>query len=73
MVESELKIIEELAPTNPELQELWSQHTVLKKQLDKMQSKAFHTPEDEAKMKEVKKAKLDIKTQLLNKVKDLSV
>ncbi len=72
MDEIEIKQLEALAPNNPELQELWDQHTVLKKQLDKLQSKAFFTPEDELEIKELKKQKLDAKTSLLQKIESLA-
>ena len=72
MDEQELKQLESLASEHPELQDLWEQHTVLKKQIAKMESKTFLNPPDEEKMKTLKKEKLEVKTTLLNMVKKLS-
>ena len=47
MEEQELNLLENLAPNHPELQELWDQHTLLKKQTEKMDSKPFLNSEEE--------------------------
>lgn len=72
MDEQELKLLEKLAPQNPELQALWDQHTLLKKQTDKLDSKKFLSPQDETLMKEFKKEKLDVKTNLLSMLRTLA-
>ncbi len=69
---SELKQLEELAPKHPELQAQWENHISLSKQLDKIQTKSFFTPEDELAMKELKKQKLEAKTSLLHMLETLS-
>ncbi len=72
MDEQELKVLESLAPNHPELQELWDKHTLLKKQIDKMESKKFYTPQEEQEMKTLKKEKLEIKTNLHDRIEELS-
>ncbi len=71
MDELELKMLEELAPKHPELQELWDKHNILKKQLDKLQEKPFFTPEEEVTIKDLKKEKLDAKTKMLDLLQNL--
>jgi len=72
MDEQELKQLEKLAAEHPEVQELWDQHILLKKQTDKLDSKSFLNPPDELKMKELKKEKLEVKTALVSMMQRLS-
>ena len=72
MDEQELKQLENLAQNHPELQELWDKHTILKKQIEKMESKSFLNPPDEEKMKELKKEKLEVKTTLVDMIAKMS-
>jgi len=72
MDEQELEQLEKLAAEHPELQELWDQHIMLKKQTDKLDSKSFLNPPDELKMKELKKEKLEVKTALVDMMQRLS-
>lgn len=72
MDEQELELLQTLAPQNPDLQTLWDKHTLLKKQTDKLDSKKFFTPQEELLMKELKKEKLEVKTNLLTMVESLS-
>lgn len=71
MDQNELMLLAKFAPENPELQSLWEEHTLLKKQLEKIESKPFLIPQEEEQVKLLKKEKLDTKTTLLSKLEAL--
>lgn len=72
MEQQEIQRLETLAPQHPDLQALWDEHTLYKKQLDKLESKINHMPREEEEMKLLKKQKLDAKTKLLIMLDNLS-
>ncbi|MDR2160880.1 MAG: DUF465 domain-containing protein [Desulfovibrio sp.] len=61
----ELRLLEELAPTHPDLQALWDEHILFEKQLEKLEKKSYRPPQEERQMRELKKQKLDGKTRLV--------
>lgn len=65
MDKNELQLLEKLAPAHPDLQALWDEHVLYEKQLEKLESKSFRTPQEEQQVKELKKQKLDGKTRLV--------
>ena len=65
MDKNELQLLEKLAQAHPDLQALWDEHVLYEKQLEKLESKAFRTPQEEQQVKELKKQKLDGKTRLV--------
>lgn len=65
---TERKLLEELAPKHPELQALWQDHILFEKQLEKLESKPYRTPEEELQVREIKKQKLDGKTKMVELV-----
>lgn len=60
------RLLEKLAPAHPDLQALWDEHILFEKQLEKLESKAYLTPQEEQQAKELKKQKLDGKTRLFD-------
>lgn len=51
-------------PSNPELKELWEDHILYEKQVEKLEAKAYRTPTEEQTLKQLKKQKLEGKTRL---------
>lgn len=65
MDKNELQLLGKLAPAHPDLQALWDEHVLYEKQLEKLESKSFRTPQEEQQVRELKKQKLDGKTRLV--------
>lgn len=68
MQADELKKIEELAKTDSQVKELYEKHLELKKVIQKIEERPFHTPSEEVELKTLKKEKLEVKTNLLSLV-----
>ena len=47
-----------------ELKDLWEDHILYEKQVEKLESKAYRTPMEEQTLKQLKKQKLEGKTRL---------
>lgn len=65
MEEREIQLLERFAPNDPELKELWDDHVLYEKQVDKLEAKAFRTPTEEQTLKQLKKQKLEGKTKFM--------
>ena len=65
MDKHELQQLEKLASAHPDLQALWDEHVLFEKQLEKLESKAYRTPQEEQQRRELKKQKLDGKTKMV--------
>ncbi|MBO4300986.1 MAG: DUF465 domain-containing protein [Desulfovibrio sp.] len=65
MDQYELDLLEKYSATDPELKSLWEDHVLYSKQVDKLVTKAFRTPTEEQTLKQLKKQKLEVKTQLM--------
>lgn len=65
MEKRELELLEKLAPDHPDVKTLWDDHILFNKQLDKLESKAFLTPDEQNQVRQLKKQKLDGKTKLV--------
>lgn len=65
MDKGELELLEKLAPEHPDLQNLWQEHMLYEKQLEKLERKSYHTPEEELQIRQIKKQKLDGKTRMV--------
>jgi uncharacterized protein YdcH (DUF465 family) len=61
----EYELLERLAPSHPDLQSLWDDHILYKKQLEKLESRSFLTPAEKQEVSKIKKHKLDGKTKLV--------
>ena len=61
----ELEIINKYAESDEELKNLWNEHQLYEKQLEKLESKSYRTPAEDIQVKELKKQKLDGKTKLV--------
>ncbi|NJB66648.1 hypothetical protein GGQ74_000288 [Desulfobaculum xiamenense] len=64
MEKKDLEIIAQLSDKNPEIKILWEEHQLYEKQLDKLEKKAYRTPEEDRVIKDLKKKKLSGKTRL---------
>jgi hypothetical protein len=65
MDQQELAILEKYAATDPELKSLWEDHVLYEKQVEKLEGKGFRSPTEEQTLKQLKKQKLEGKTQLM--------
>jgi uncharacterized protein YdcH (DUF465 family) len=61
----EYALLEQLAPTHPDLKNLWDDHILYEKQLEKLEGKTFMTPTERQEAARIKKLKLDGKTKLV--------
>ena len=59
------KVSIQLQLTDPELKSLWEDHVLYEKQVEKLEGKAFRSPTEEQTLKQLKKQKLEGKTQLM--------
>ncbi len=57
-------LVERYAADNPEVKDLWEEHVLFKKQIEKLESKVARTPVEEQEMRRIKKEKLEGKTKL---------
>ncbi len=64
MEQHELLLLKKYAAVNPELKDLWEEHILYEKQIEKLESKAYRTPMEEQTLKHLKKQKLEGKTRL---------
>ena len=51
MEQRELLLLEKYAAVNPELKELWEDHILYEKQVEKLEAKAYRTPTEEQTLK----------------------
>ena len=61
MEQRELLLLEKYAAVNPELKELWEDHILYEKQVEKLEAKAYRTPTEEQTLKQLKKQKLEVR------------
>lgn len=61
----ELEILEKYAPLDTELKELWDDHLLYEKQVEKLEKQVYRTPVEEQTLKQLKKQKLEGKTKLM--------
>lgn len=64
MEQRDLLLLEKYAPSNPELQDLWDDHILYEKQIEKLETRIYRTPMEEQTLKQLKKQKLEGKTRL---------
>ena len=60
--------VEKYSDQDPELKVLWDEHVLFKKQITKLESKAYRTPGEEQELRVLKKQKLEGKTRLYAKL-----
>lgn len=56
MDQHEIALLEQYAPTDPELKSLWEDHVLYEKQVEKLEGKVFRTPTEDQTLKAVEKA-----------------
>ena len=66
MDQHELDLLEKYAAKDSELKSLWDDHVLYEKQVEKLEGKSFRTPTEEQTLKQLKKQKLENKTQLMD-------
>ncbi len=71
MENKELEFFESVAYKNPEIKTLLDEHIILSKQVEKLASKPFHTPDEALNLKNLKKLKLDNKTLLQSRIEQI--
>ncbi|MDR3358109.1 MAG: DUF465 domain-containing protein [Desulfovibrio sp.] len=64
MDQHDFALLEKHMPHDPELKSLWEDHVLYKKQVEKLEGKPFRTPAEEQTLKQLKKQKLEVKTNL---------
>lgn len=65
MDQRETELLEKYSLSDPELKELWEDHVLYEKQVDKLESKHYRTPTEDQTLKQLKKQKLEGKTKLM--------
>ena len=65
MDKRELELLEKLTETHPDVKSLWGDHILFKKQLEKLENKAYLTPDEQTQVRQIKKQKLEGKTKLV--------
>ena len=66
MDQHEIDLLEKYAAKDPELKSLWDDHVLYEKQVEKLEGKGYRTPTEEQTLKQLKKQKLENKTQLMD-------
>jgi uncharacterized protein len=64
MEQHELELIEKYRNTDDELKDLWEQHLLYERDLERIEGKPYLTPSEELEMKRIKKMKLAGKTRM---------
>jgi uncharacterized protein YdcH (DUF465 family) len=64
MEDRDIQLIEKYAATDPDLKNLWEDHLLYQKQVDKLETRPYRTPAEEQTLKQLKKQKLEGKTRL---------
>ncbi|MBR3664954.1 MAG: DUF465 domain-containing protein [Desulfovibrio sp.] len=65
MDQREKELLEKYKETNPELRTLWEEHVLYSSQVEKLEAKSFRTPTEEQTLKQLKKQKLEVKTNMM--------
>ncbi|MCR5813018.1 MAG: DUF465 domain-containing protein [Desulfovibrio sp.] len=65
MDQREKELLEKYKETNPELRALWEEHVLYSSQVEKLEAKSFRTPTEEQTLKQLKKQKLEVKTNMM--------
>ncbi len=68
----EIELIEKYRDVDEELDRLWQQHLKYKKEVEELVNKPYLTPEEDMRLKEIKKKKLAGKTKIINIIKRYS-
>ncbi len=71
MEQRDLELIAKYCDQDEELKALWEEHIVFEKQLKRLSTKPFMSPEEDVEFKRLKKEKLAGKTKILALVKQL--
>lgn len=66
MDQREKELLEKYKETNPELRTLWEEHVLYSSQVEKLEAKSFRTPTEEQTLKQLKKQKLEVKTNMMD-------
>ncbi len=64
MEQYELELIAKYGDKDEELKKLWQQHLEYERQVEKLESKPFLSPQDDLELKKIKKLKLAGKTKI---------
>ena len=65
MDQREKELLEKYKETYPELRTLWEEHVLYSSQVEKLEAKSFRTPTEEQTLKQLKKQKLEVKTNMM--------
>ena len=60
----DIELLERFSEQDPELKALWEEHVLYEKQLEKLESKPFLSPQEQSVVREIKKKKLTGKTKI---------
>ncbi|MCR4666897.1 MAG: YdcH family protein [Desulfovibrio sp.] len=66
MDQQEKDLLEQYKESNPELRALWEEHVLYSSQVDKLEAKSFRTPTEQQTLKQLKKQKLEVKTNMMS-------
>ena len=65
MEQRDLLLLEQYAATNPDLKDLWDDHILYEKQIEKLEGKPYCSPTEVQTLKQLKKQKLEGKTRMM--------
>ncbi len=65
MEKHHVELIEKYTATHSDLKELWEEHQLYSKQVEKLENKPYRAPPEEQTLKQLKKQKLEGKTQIM--------
>lgn len=66
MDQKELELLEKYAAKDETLRSLQAEHALFGKQIEKLEMKPFRSPVEEVQLKQLKKQKLEVKTQMVS-------
>ena len=72
MDQRQIELIEKYSNSEPELKELWEEHQLYTKQVEKLMAKSYLTPTEDQTRKQLKKQKLENKTRMMATLDRLS-
>lgn len=65
MEQREMELLAKYAQQDSELKDLWDDHLLYEKQVEKLEAKNYRTPTEEQTLRQLKKQKLEGKTKLM--------
>ena len=65
MDQREKELLEKYKEIDPDLRALWEEHVLYSSQVEKLEAKSYRTPTEDQTLKQLKKQKLEVKTNMM--------